>query len=158
MFSVRVGRCCTQFTDNYTDNSQVPWRTITAFWYHPDVNSAQAESMWHRIALLLAGSMWHRIASLLVGFCGLAIFFIVMLPSTESFFERIFPSRLSTFVRSFLQALSLSIILFGILGFFAPTGVISIVQHPISFIGVVGIATALFLWGNIALRKSDSPI
>jgi hypothetical protein len=97
--------------------------------------------------------MWHRIAALLVGFCGMVIFLVVMLPSTESFFERIFPSQLSTFVLSFLQALSLSIVLFGILGFFAPTGVMSILQHPISFIGVLGIGTAFFLWGNNARRE-----
>ena len=114
--------------------------------------------MWDKIALLFVGSMWQRIGSLLVAFCGMAIFFVAMLPSTESFIARIFPLRLKVFVGSFLQALSVSMILFGILSFFAPSGVASILQHPISFIGVVGIVTALFYWGNIAPREVDSTL
>jgi len=107
------------------------------------------------IALLLAESMWQRIGALLFAFCGMAILFVAMLPSAESFVARIFPWRLKVLVGSFLQALSFAMILFGILGFFAPNGVTSILQHPISFIGVVGIVTALFFWGNIAPRKVD---
>ncbi len=114
--------------------------------------------MWERLVLLLVGSMWHRIGSLLVGFCGITIFFVIMLPNTESFFRRIFPWRLRVFIVSLVEALSLSAILFGTLGFFAPNGVISIVQHPISFISVLGIITALFLGGNIAPRDFSSTV
>ena len=78
------------------------------------------------IALLLAESMWQRIGALLFAFCGMAILFVAMLPSAESFVARIFPWRLKVLVGSFLQALSFAMILFGILGFFAPNGVTAI--------------------------------
>jgi hypothetical protein len=89
-----------------------------------------------------------RIESLVFAFCGLVLLFVVMTPRTESFVGRIFPRWFKAFLTPLLQALSVSLILFGILGIFAQHGQNLIQRHPISFIVVLGIGTALFLWLN----------
>jgi len=92
--------------------------------------------------------MWYRIESLFFAFCGLVLLCIVMMPGTETFLRRIFPRWFHAFLTSLFEALFVSLILFGILGIFAPHGVSVIQSHPITFIVVSGIGTALFLWGN----------
>jgi len=92
--------------------------------------------------------MLHRIESLFLVFCGIALLYIVMKPGTETFLERIFPWSFRAFLMSLFEALPLSVILFGVLGLFAVSGVNLILHRPISFIVVLGIATAFFLWAN----------
>jgi hypothetical protein len=91
--------------------------------------------------------MWERIESLFFAFCGLVLLGVVLTPGTERFLH-IFPWRFRVFLISLLEALFLSLILFGILGIFAQHGENLIQRHPISFIVVLGIGTALFLWAN----------
>jgi hypothetical protein len=98
-----------------------------------------------------------RIESLFFVFCGLALFYVAMKPSTEIFFMRILPSGLRVFVSSLLQALPVSLMLFGILGVFSKSGVRLIQHYPISFFVIVGIGTALFLWGNFTRTESVWP-
>ena len=102
-------------------------------------------------------SMWDRIGSLFVAFAGIVLLYVVMRPGTESFLGRIL-WRFRAFVTSLLQALSFSAILFGVLGFFADSGVRSILHHPMSFLVLSGIGTALFLSTNIAPRESESTL
>jgi len=92
--------------------------------------------------------MLHRIESLFLVFCGIALLYIVMKPGTETFLERIFPWSFRAFLMSLFEALPLSVILFGVLGLFAVSGVNLILHRPISFIVVLGIATGFFLWAN----------
>ena len=102
--------------------------------------------------------MWYRIGSLLVALSGIVLLYVVMRPGTESFLGRIFPRRLRAFVTSLFQAISFSAILFGVLGFFAEDGVKSILNHPMSFLVVSGIGTALFLSANIAPGEYESTV
>ena len=92
--------------------------------------------------------MLHRIESLFLVFCGVAALYIVMKPGTETFLERIFPWSFRAFLMSLFQALPLSVILFGVLGLFAVSGVNLILHRPISFIVVSVIGTAFFLRAN----------
>jgi len=101
-------------------------------------------------------SMWERIESLFFAFCGLVFLCVVMTPSTERFLGRIFPWWFKAFLTSVLAALFLSLILFGIFGIFAQHGMNLIQRHPISFIVVSGIGTALLLWGNTTIREYNS--
>ena len=102
--------------------------------------------------------MWYRIESLFLVFCGLALLYVVMKPGTETFLGRIFPWWFKAFLTSLLQALFLSVILFGILGVFARSGVNLIEHYPIAFVVISGIGTGLFLWGNTASGELSSPI
>ena len=102
--------------------------------------------------------MWGRIESLFFAFCGLVLLCVVMTPRTEMFLGRIFPWWFKAFVSSLLQALSFSLVLFGILGIFAQHGQNLIQRHPLSFIVVSGIGTALFLWGNTTTREFSSTL
>jgi hypothetical protein len=88
-----------------------------------------------------------RIESLFLVFCGLVLLILVMKPTTETFFSRIFPRWFKAFLFALLQALFVSLMLFGILGIFSKRGV-HLIHHPILFMVVSGIGTALFLWGN----------
>ena len=99
-----------------------------------------------------------RIESLFFAFCGFVLLFVVMMPRAETFVGRIFPWWLKAFLNALLQALSLSLILFGILGIFAQHGLNLIQRHPISFIVVSGIGTVLLLWLNTAMRESGSTL
>ena len=92
----------------------------------------------------------NRIASLFLVFCGFALLYVVMKPDTERFFERVFPWWFTAFLTSLFEALFLSLVLFGVLGVFAASGVNLIPRYPIAFIVVSGIATALFLRANTA--------
>jgi hypothetical protein len=103
-------------------------------------------------------NLWFRIESMFFAFCGLVLLCLVMMPRTEKFLGRIFPWWFKAFLTSLLQALSLSLILFGILGMFAQHGMNLIQRHPISFIVVSGIGTALFLWGNTTIRDYSSTL
>lgn len=94
--------------------------------------------------------MSYRIESLFLVFCGLFLLYFVMKPRTESFLGRVFPFWLKAFLTSLFEALFLSLILFGILGVGAHSGVSLIQQYPISFIVISGIGTALFMKANIA--------
>ena len=60
----------------------------------------------------------HRIESLFLVFCGLVLLILIMRPSAETLFGHIFPWWLKAFPTSFLQALFISLMLFGILGIF----------------------------------------
>jgi hypothetical protein len=102
--------------------------------------------------------MWFRIESLFFIFCGLVLLYVVMNPGAERFVGRIFPWWFKAFLTSLLQALFLSLILFGILGVFAQHGMNLIQRHPISFIVVSGIGTVLFLWGNTTIRDYSSTL
>ena len=102
--------------------------------------------------------MWEIIESLFFAFCGLLLFLVVMAPRTERFLGRIFPSWFKAILISLLEALILSLILFGILGIFAQHGQNLIQRHPISFIVVSGIGTALFLWGNNTKGEYNSTL
>jgi hypothetical protein len=90
----------------------------------------------------------YRIESLFLVFCGAALLLIIMQPHTEILLGRIFPWPVKAFLMSLFEALPLSLMLFGVLGVFAEKGVHLIPQHPISFLVVSGIGTALFLWAN----------
>jgi len=92
--------------------------------------------------------MSHRIESLFLVFCGLFLLYVVMKPDTETFLQRTFPWSFRAFLMSLFEALPLSVILFGVLGLFAVSGVNLIPHRPISFVVVSGIATAFFLWAN----------
>jgi hypothetical protein len=100
--------------------------------------------------------MWYRIESLFSAFCGLILLCVVLQPATETVLGRIFHWWFKAFLTSLFEALSFSMILFGILGFFAPHGVNVIQRHLISFIVVSGVGTVLFLWGNTATREGSS--
>jgi|HubBroStandDraft_6_1064221.scaffolds.fasta_scaffold531043_2 hypothetical protein len=102
--------------------------------------------------------MWYRIESLFSAFCGVALLCVVLQPATETVLGRIFPWWFKAFLISLFEALSFSLILFGILGFFAPHGVNAIQHHLISFIVVSAIGTALFLWGNATTREFTSTL
>jgi hypothetical protein len=102
--------------------------------------------------------MWDRIESLFLIFCGFVVLFIVMKPGTERFLARIFPRWLRAFLTSLIEALFLSLILFGILGVFDARGVNAILHRPISFIVVSGIGTALFLWLNTTKHEYSSTL
>ena len=102
--------------------------------------------------------MWEKIESLFFVFCGLVLLGVVLTPGAERFLGRIFPWWFKTFLTSLLEALFLSLILFGILGIFAQHGVNLIQRHPISFVVVSGIGTALFLWGNTTIREYNSTL
>jgi hypothetical protein len=102
-----------------------------------------------------------RIESLFLLFCGLLLLILVMRPRTEIFFGRIFPRWLF----ALLQALCVSLMLFGILGIVSKSRVHLIQHYPISFIVISGIGTALLLWGNrpesglgSSLWPPDSPV
>jgi len=99
-----------------------------------------------------------RIESLFLLFCGLVLLILAMRPSTETFFGRIFPWWLKAFVTSLFQALSVSLMLFGILGIFSKSGVHLIQHYPISFIIISAIGTAGFLWGNVPERGLGSSV
>ena len=86
---------------------------------------------------------------------GIVLLVFVMRPGTESFLERIFPLRFRAFVTSLLEALSFSVILFGILGF-PESGMTLILNHLTSFIVVLGILMTMFLWANIGPREFSS--
>jgi len=98
----------------------------------------------------------YRIESLLLAFCGLVCFYVVMRPPTEIFLGQVFPGWLKAFLTSLLQALFLSVVLFGILGIFSKSGVHLIQHYPISFTVLLGIGTALFLWANVSGANSGS--
>lgn len=102
--------------------------------------------------------MWYRVESLSLVFCGLILFYAVMKPGTETFLGRILPSWLKVFLTSLFQALFLAVILFGILGLFAHSGVNLIPRYPIGFAVIAGIGTVLFLWGNAAPSQFSSPL
>lgn len=76
-----------------------------------------------------------------------------MKPSTEKFFERIFPWWFKAFLTSLFQALFISLTLFGVLGVFAAAGVNLIPRYPIAFAVVSAIATALFLRANTTTQE-----
>lgn len=90
----------------------------------------------------------HRIESLFLGFSGLVLFILVMRPGTDRLFMRIFPWWLRAFLTSWLLALFVSVMLFGILGTFLGSGVHLIQQYPILFLVVWAIGTAVFFLGN----------
>jgi hypothetical protein len=90
----------------------------------------------------------YRIESLVLVFCSLALLFIVLQPRTERLLEHIFPSSLKGFLMSLFEALSFSLMLFGVFGLLAKRGVNLVSRHPISFVVVSGIGTLLFLWAN----------
>lgn len=102
--------------------------------------------------------MLDRIESLSLVFCGLILFYVIMKPGTETFLGRILPSWLKVFLTSLFQALFLAVILFGILGLFAHSGVNLIPHYPIGFGVIAGIGTGLFLWGNTATNQFSSPL
>jgi hypothetical protein len=102
--------------------------------------------------------MWYRIESLFLVFCGLVLFYAVMKPGTETFLGRILPSWLKLFLTSLFQALFLAVILFGILGLFAHSGVNLIPHYPVGFAVIAGIGTLLFLWANTAPEQLSSPL
>ena len=102
--------------------------------------------------------MWERIESLFFVFCGLTLLGVVLTPGAERFFGRIFPKWFNAFLISLLEALFLSVILFGILGIFAQHGMNLIQRHPISFIVVSGIGTVLLLWWNTTIREYSSTL
>jgi nucleoside recognition membrane protein YjiH len=105
-----------------------------------------------------AALMWDRIESLSLIFCGLALLYLVMRPGTETLLGRVFPWWLKAFLTSLLQAVCLSVILFGMLGVFSHSGVTLIGHYPIVFIVIAGIGTALLLWGNITNREYSSTL
>ena len=87
--------------------------------------------------------MWNTIGSFVVLSGGIALLVFVMRPGVESVFERMFPRRFKEFVTSLLEALSFSVILFGILGF--PDSVVTLIlSHLTSFMVVFGILTTMF--------------
>lgn len=92
--------------------------------------------------------MLYRIESLSFVFCGAALLFIVLQPGTERLLEGIFPLSVKGFVMSLFEALSFSLMLFGVFGILSIRGVNLVSHHPISFIVVLGIATVVFLWAN----------
>ena len=94
-----------------------------------------------------------RIESLFLVFCGLVLLILVMMPITETFFGRIFPWWLKVSLTSLLEALFVTLMLFGILGIFSKSGVHLIQRYPISSIG-----PALFLWGNRPDRGLGSAV
>lgn len=94
-----------------------------------------------------------RVASLCVAFCGIALLYVVMKPGTEKFLDRVFPWWFKAFLTSLFQALFLSLVLFGVLGVFAVTGVNLIPRYPVPFIVVSAIATVLFLRANTATTE-----
>lgn len=102
--------------------------------------------------------MWERIESLFFAFCGIVLLGVALAPGTERFLGRIFPWWFKAFLTSLLEALFLSLILFGILGIFAQHGMNLIQRHPISFIVVSGIGTVLLLWGNTTTREFSSTL
>lgn len=102
--------------------------------------------------------MWERIESLFFAFCGLVLLYVAMSPRVEMFLGRIFPLWFKAFLTSLLEALSFSLVLFGILGIFAQHGQNLIQRHPTSFIVVSCIGTALFLWGNHTKREYNSTL
>jgi hypothetical protein len=89
-----------------------------------------------------------RIESLFLVFSGVVLFILVMRPSTEIFFGRIFPRWLIAFLFALLQAVCVSLMLFGILGIVSKSGVHLIQHYPVSFVVISGIGTALSLWLN----------
>jgi hypothetical protein len=99
----------------------------------------------------------NRVESIFLVFCGLVLFYVVMKPSTETLLMRILPSWLKAFVTSLLQALLVSLVLFGILGIFSRSGVHLIQHYPISFIVISGIGTTFFFWGNFTESESVWP-
>jgi hypothetical protein len=102
--------------------------------------------------------MSYRIESLFFAFCGLVFLCVALNPGTETMLGRIFPWWFKAFLTSLFEALCLSLILFGILGIFAPHGVNVIQRHLISFIVVSGIGTALFLWANATTPEFSSTL
>lgn len=67
--------------------------------------------------------MLYRIESLSFVFCGAALLFIVLQPGTERLLEGIFPLSVKGFVMSLFEALSFSLMLFGVFGILSIRGV-----------------------------------